>query len=76
MSNASKDYNYTRLHDSSQKDNPAFHRTVTTPSGKTITQVKTIPNAGSTPGYVRDAKPSNTRTKVYDSSTKSNSKWA
>lgn len=82
MSNASKDYNYTRLHDSSQKDNPAFHRTVTTPSGKTITQVKTIPNAGSTPGYVRDVesklkngKKLSTKT-IYDSSTKSNSKWA
>ena len=52
------------------------HEKIITPSGKTITQTKSTPNPRSTPGYVRDAKPSNTRTKVYDSSTKSNSKWA
>ena len=52
------------------------HEKIITPSGKTITQTKSTPNPSSTPGYVRDAKPSNTSRKVYDSSTKSNSKWA
>lgn len=76
---AKKDFSndYYRLYDSTGKNtNQISHRTITTPSGKTITQTKSTPNPSSTPGYVRDAKPSNTRTKVYDSSTKSNSKWA
>ena len=51
------------------------HEKITTSSGKTITRTISTPTANSTPGYVRDAKPSKTRTEVYDS-TKSNSKWA
>ena len=52
------------------------HEKITTSSGKTITRTISTPTANSTPGYVRNAKPSKTRTEVYDSSTKSNSKWA
>ena len=51
------------------------HEKITTSSGKTITRTISTPTANSTPGYVRNAKPSKTRTEVYDS-TKSNSKWA
>lgn len=51
------------------------HEKITTSSGKTITRTISTPTANSSPGYVRNAKPSKTRTEVYDS-TKSNSKWA